>query len=190
MASAAAGGEASIARKAIDGLFVWFVASSILLGLSASVVRYSVEGLLSAVGVPLGASLALFGAVGLLVSAALLYNILRILRRYSPLPYAWMRGLEGEDVVRLVKDVIALYRGYRWYIALAGALLTATGAALMALAAEGIAAKGMGASSFGFAVAAVYLFYGVLDIYLEERTIFRRLAKAGQLEGALSKFIE
>ena len=193
MASAGAGNGASVAKKAIDGLFVWFVASSILLGLSASVMDYSVRGSLAATGIAdvlLDASLALFGAVGLLVSATLLYNVLRILRRYSLLPYAGARGLGDEEVVRLIKDVISLYRGYRWYIVLAGALLTATGVALMALAVEGNVIGGMGASSFRFAAAAIYFVYGVLDLYLGRRIVFRRLARAGQLEGALSRFIE
>ena len=189
------GDEVSVAKKVIDGLFAWFTASSILLGLSASIIDCSIKGSLAATGITdvlFNILLALFGAMGLLISAMLLYNTLHILRRYKllPSPYARIHGLDEEEVVRLIKDVISLYRGYRWYIVLVGTLLTITGVVLIVPAMKGIINGEIGISLFRSAVATIYFVFGILDLYLERRTIFRRLARAEQLENALSKFIK
>ncbi|MEM3973263.1 MAG: hypothetical protein QW320_02690 [Ignisphaera sp.] len=193
-----AGNGGSVAKKAIDGLSIWFVASSVLLGLSASIVGSSVRGSLMTTGITnflFNILLALFGVVGLLISATLIYNILRILRRYGllPSPYNRIRGLDEEETICLIKDVISLYRGYRWYIVLVGIVLTITGAVLIALIVlavkEGVSG-GIGVILFRFVVAIIYLGYGVLDLYLERRTIFRMLVRVKQIENVLSKSIK
>ncbi|MEM0061845.1 MAG: hypothetical protein QXT53_08565 [Ignisphaera sp.] len=192
------GNGGSVAKKAIDGLSIWFVASSVLLGLSASIVGSSVRGSLMAAGITnflFNVLLVLFGVVGLLISATLIYNILCILRRYGllPSPYNRIHGLDEEETIHLIKDVISLYRGYRWYIVLVGIVLTITGVVLIALillaVKEGVSG-GIDAILFRFVVATIYLGYGVLDLYLERRTIFRRLARAKQIENVLSKSIK
>ena len=191
-----ASGNAAVAKKVVDELYVWLVASSVLLGLSASVVGSSAKGAAaatSAAGASLDVLLALFGAVGLLISVALLYNLSRILWGHALLPYppyARLRELGEEETVRLVKDAVSLYRGYRWYIALAGALLAAAGAALAALAVEESAGEEIAATLFRLVVAAIYLGYGVLDLHLERKTVLKRLAAARRLEAELSKFVE
>ena len=191
-----ASGNAAVAKKVVDELYAWLVASSVLLGLSASVVGSSAKGAAaatSAAGASLDALMALFGAVSLLISAALLYSLSRILRGHALLPYppyARLRGLGEEETIRLVKDAVSLYRGYRWYIALAGAILAATGAALAAIAVEESAGGEIAATLFRLVVAAIYLGYGVLDLHLERKTVLKRLAAARRLEAELSKFVE
>jgi hypothetical protein len=134
--------------------------------------------------------LALSGVLGLLISATLIYNILCILRRYGPLPfpYARIRGLD-EEAVHLVKDVISLYRGYRWCIVLVGIMLTTIGAVLIALTVLAVKEsidREIGSGLFRFALTTIYFGYGVLDLYLERRIIFRRLARVKQIENVLS----
>ena len=48
---------------------------------------------------------------------------------------------------------------------------------------------GIGELVFRLIVATILLIYGGLDLYFEERSIARRLAKAKQLENELSKLI-
>ncbi len=65
-----------------------------------------------------------FGIAWLPISITLLYNILRILKRHGLLTslFTGVRGLDEENVIPFVKDVISLYRGYRWYIVVTAAL--------------------------------------------------------------------
>ena len=185
----------STAKKVIDSLYLWLVVSSILLGLSVSMIDSLAKGVVVFTSISeslLNVLLALFGIVGLLISALLLYNILRIMWGHALLsyPYTRLHKLNDEEIVRLIKDVITLYRGYRWYIALAGAMLSVTGVVLMAITIKESINVELWSSLFRFAVAIIYLGYGILDIYLDRKTIFKKLAITKQLEPELSKFIE
>ena len=171
-----AGESASAARRAADGLYVWLVASSLLLGLSASVISTSVRGLATSEGLAyaaLHALLALLGALGLAVSLTLMYHVVRVLRSYSLLfaPYAGPSRLAEEGAVRLMKDAVSLYRGYAPYIVIAGGLLAVAGVILAAVTASWIASGrlGLGEGLFRLAVSLVYIGYGALGLYLDSR---------------------
>ena len=183
-----------MAKKVVREIFAWFVATSISLGLSGAIISYSINTALAVIGILdilFNMFLALFGTIWLLISAILFYNIFRIIRRYAllPSPYAKLREFDDEEVVRLIKDVVSLYRGYSWYVIFVGALLTIAGGVGVVLAVKEYITGGMYIGLFKFATTTIYLFYGILALYLEKRTVCRRLAKAKQLEDTLSKLI-
>ena len=189
-----AGSAASAARRAVDGLYVWLVASSLLLGLSASALGSSVSGLRTAVGLTNAALyvlLALLGALGLAVSLTLLYHVVRVLRSYSLLitPYVGLSRLDEESAVRLMKDTISLYRGYAPYIVAVGSLLVVAGLALAAVAVSGMlnGRLGPGEGAFRLVVSLVYMGYGALELYLERSVVSGRLEAVRRAEAELSK---
>ena len=189
-----AGDSASAARRAVDGLYVWLVASSLLLGLSASALGSSVSGLRTAAGLTYAALyvlLAILGALGLVVSLTLLYHVVRLLWSHSLLtfPYAGLSRLDEEGAVRLMKDTISLYRGYAPYIVIAGGLLAVAGVILAAVTASWIASGrlGLGEGLFRLAVSLIYIGYGALSLYLERRVMSGRLEAVRRAEEELSK---
>ena len=191
-----AGDSAPAARRAVDGLYVWLVASSVLMGLSASALSSSVRGLTTAAGlayVALYALLSLLGAFGLAVSLTLIYHVVRVLWSHSLLtvPYEGLSRLDEEEAVRLIKDTISLYRGYAPYIVVAGGLLAVAGVILIAVTASWMASGrlGVGEGLFRLAVSLVYLGYGALDLYLERRTVSTRLEAVRRAEAELSSAI-
>ena len=178
----------------MDGLYVWLVASSLLLGLSASALGSSVSGLRTSAGLTyaaLYALLALLGALGLAVSLTLLYHVVRVLRSYSLLftPYVGLSRLDEESAVRLMKDTVSLYRGYAPYIVAVGSLLVVAGLALAAVAVSGMLSGrlGLGEGAFRLAVSLVYMGYGALELYLERSVVSGRLEAVRRAEAELSK---
>ena len=190
------GSAASAARRAANGLYVWLVASSLLLGLSASVLSTSARGLMAAEGPAYSALyvlLAILGAFGLAVSLTLMYHVARVLWSNSLLtfPYGKSSGLDEEGAVRLIKDTISLYRGYAPYIVVAGGLLAVAGVILAAVTASWIASGrlGLGEGLFRLAVSLIYIGYGALDLYLERRVMSGRLEAVRRAEEELSRAI-
>jgi len=186
----------SAARRAVGGLFMWFLTASISLGVSASIIDYFVRKALAGSGIHgvlFDIFLALCGVLWLLVSAIVLYNILRVLWMHTllPLPSVRIRELDEEKLIRLIKDVVSFYRGYRWWIIALGLFSIIVGAVFVALAVKDYISVviGVGELMFRLIVAIILLVYGSLDLYLEEKSIARRLAKVKQLEDELSKFI-
>ena len=98
--------------------------------------------------------------------------------------------MDEEKLIQFIKDVVSFYRGYRWYIVALGLFSIIVGAVFVALAVEDYIAEviGVGELMFRLIVAAILLIYGNLDLYFEERSIARRLAKVKQLENELLKF--
>ncbi len=191
-----AGDSAPAARRAVDGLYVWLVASSVLMGLSASALSSSVRGLTTAAGlayVALYALLSLLGAFGLAVSLTLIYHVVRVLWSHSLLtvPYEGLSRLDEEEAVRLIKDTISLYRGYAPYIVVAGGLLAVAGVILAAVTASWIASGrlGLGEGLFRLAVSLIYIGYGALSLYLERRVMSGRLEAVRRAEEELSRAI-
>ena len=188
--------RAAIAMEAIGELIIWFVTVSISLGVSASIIDYFVRKALAGSCISevlFGIFLALCGVVWLLVSVTILYNILRVLWIHAllPFPSVRIRRLDEEKLIRFIKDVVSFYRGYRWYIVVLGLFSVIVGAVFVALAVEDYIAEvvGVGEFTFRLIVAAILLIYGNLDLYFEERSIAKRLARVKQLEDDLSKFI-
>jgi len=184
--------RAAIAMEAIGELIIWFVTVSISLGVSASIIDYFVRKALAGSCISevlFGIFLALCGVVWLLVSVTILYNILRVLWIHAllPFPSVRIRRLDEEKLIRFIKDVVSFYRGYRWYIVVLGLFSVIVGAVFVALAVGDYIAKviGVGELMFRLIVATILLVYGNLDLYLEEKSIARRLAKVKQLENEL-----
>lgn len=186
----------SATRRAVGELFMWFLTASISLGVSVSIIDYFVWRALAGSGIHevlFDIFLALCGVLWLLVSAAVLYDILRVLWTHALLPFPSVRihELDEEKLIRFIKDVVSFYRGYRWCIVVLGLFSIIVGAVFVALAVEDYIAEVIGVGEFMFRliVATILLIYGNLDLYFEERSIARRLAKVKQLENELSKFI-
>ncbi|BEP17924.1 hypothetical protein PYJP_12760 [Pyrofollis japonicus] len=187
--------EAAIGKRVVREILAWFTISSISLALSGSIASYFAGKALESTCILetlFNVFSALFGAIWFLISAILTYSIWRLLRKYMllPSPYERLRELDEEKTAQLIKDVVSLYRGYRLHLAVVGALLTITGAIGTILAIREYIAEKTYESLIKFAAATVYLFYGLLELYLEKRTICRRLAKAQQLEDLLSELIK
>ena len=182
--------QGGVAGRVRAELYLWLTVASISGGVSASILGYAAGEALGGGGLGvLAGALALFAAGWLLVSASLAYNILRILRGYGLAPFS-PAGAGDEDVVRLVKDVVALYRGYRWHIVGVGAASVLVGAAFAALLVGWCGAgMGLGECAYRAGVAAVLIIYGVLDIYLAERSIARRLSRVRRIEDSLSRLV-
>ena len=182
-------------RKALNELLTWSVVASISLGVSASVINYGIIKALEGASNPLiNTLLILFGAVWLLISATLMYNILRILRRYGFLHLIKYGGgrLGSNELMKFLKDAISLYRGYRWYIVAIGVTSAVVGLvfAVLTMHAYLIGSLSTNELLFKLAVATTLLFYGILDVYIEERSIGKRLARVKVVEDKLMEFLQ
>ncbi len=100
-----------IVKRALGGLFIWFIAASISCGVSTSIANYFAKKTLaesSILGILINVFLVIFGIMWLIISVAIFYNILRILRRHALLPPSnvRIRKLDEEEVIQFIKDVI------------------------------------------------------------------------------------
>jgi len=187
-------GLVRVAKKVSSELLLWCATSSISLGVSASVIANSVRALLAHQQVLINAFLAPLGTIWFLLSATLLYNAIRIewRHRYSLLLLHEGRVLSDDEVVRLVKDTVSLYRGYRWYLVLVGVLALGAGAVMIALSVHGCIAgfMGVGESVFRFSVGLLVAFFAATTLYLEEVFMAGKLARVRFFEAMLSELLE
>ena len=111
------------------------------------------------------------------------YSLLLLLRRG--------RVLSDGEVVRLVKDTVSLYRGYRWYLVLVGVLALGARAVMIALSIHGCVAgfMGVGESVFRFSVGLLVAFFAT-TLYLEEVFMAGKLARVRSFEAVLSELLE
>jgi len=187
----------SITKKVIGELFTWFVLSAISCGISTSIVRYFIEVSLAhphIYQILISISMISFGIFWFLISAILLYRIWSTMRKYVCLPFfrVRVRELSIDEVTCFIKDVVSLYRGYRWYIIIIGILALITGITFMMLSTQEYIARVMSMSEFifRFSIGFLTFFYGFIGLYLEEVFIAKKLAKVKYFENKLSKFLE
>jgi hypothetical protein len=190
-------GARDAAKKALNELFAWFIAASISCGVSASIISYSLNDALSNRDLSIllaDALLTAFAAIWLLLSATMIYHILRIMKAHGVTPVTWSRiqGLSEEESADVIKDAVSLYRGYRWSVVAIGVALTAAGAVCDALAIWLFLTGAIPVTEllFRLGAGALMILYGALDLYLERVSIAKRLARVRVIEQRLHELIE
>lgn len=192
------GDVVGVARRVANELLVWFIMSSISLGISASMIGDAARGIvlshLQAQHVLAYAILTSFGIVWLLLSITLLHSIWVIERKHGFFLALKLRGamLNTASVVDFVKDTISLYRGYRWLIITIGLLTLAVGVAMTVYPIYSYVGGIMEVGEFIFRlfIGLLILSYATLSLYLEETFMARRLAKVRSFEKELSKLLQ
>jgi len=118
-------GARDAAKKAMNELLAWFVAASMSCGLAASVLSYSLSNVVSNGGIAwvlADVLLAAASAALLFLSATMIYYVLRIMRAHGVTPITWgkVRALSEEESAEVIKEAVALYRGYRLFVVAIG----------------------------------------------------------------------
>ncbi len=183
-------------RRITSELMVWFIMASISLGISASLIGETAKSLRTyTTPHQFLVNTVLMGlATGwLILSLTLFINILRIdakhgyfiavkFRRYVP---------STKEVVSLAKDVISLYRGYRWLIVVVSTLILIAGLLMLFYSTYYYITSKLGINEFLFRlfIGLITTSYATLSLYLEEKSIARRLAKVKSVEVELSKLL-
>ena len=186
----------ALTRRVSNELMLWFVMSSISLGISASVVSDAVKEMMTRPPVQqvlANALLTAFGAGWFLLSLTLIHNIWRVKRKHGFfLAVRLRRVLSAESVADFVKDAISLYRGYRWLIVSVGVIALAVGASMVAYSVYYYVAGVTEVSEFLFRlfIGVVVFSYAALSIYAEEVFMARKLAKVRSVEYRLSEFLK
>ena len=187
----------ALARRVSNELMLWFVMSSISLGISASVISDAVKAVIArppAQQILANALLAAFGAGWFLLSLTLMHNICHVERKHGFfLAVRLRRGvLSADSVADFVKDVISLYRGYRWLIVSVGVTALVVGASMVACSiyyyVTGVAE--VSESLFRLFIGAIVLSYAALSLHVEEAFMARKLAKVRSIEDRLSEFLK
>ena len=187
----------ALTRRVSNELMLWFIMSSISLGISASVVSDAVKDVM--MRPPLqqalaGALLTVFGAGWFLLSLTLMHNIWRVKRKHGFFLVVrfWRRELSAESVADFVKDAISLYRGYHWLIVSVGVIALAVGASMVAYSVYYYVAgvTEVSESLFRLFIGIAVFSYAALSIYVEEVFMARKLTKVRSVEDRLSEFLK
>ena len=185
-----------IARRAANELLLWFVMSSISLGISSSIVSDAVKELMACSTLQQvlpSALLIAFSAVWFLLSLTLMRNIWLIERKHGFFLAIrfWRRELSPESIADFVKDTVSLYRGYRWLIVSVGAIALVVGIAMVAYSTYSYVTGSAEVGEFLFRlfIGAVTLSYAASNLYAEEVLMARKLARVKSAEDRLSEFL-
>jgi len=186
----------ALTRRVSNELMLWFVMSSISLGISASIISDAVKNVMTHPPVQqvlANALLTAFGAGWFLLSLTLIHNIWRVKRKHGFfLAVRLRRVLSAESVADFVKDAISLYRGYRWLIVSVGVIALAVGASMVAYSVYYYVAGVTEVSEFLFRlfIGVVVFSYAALSLCVEEVFMARKLAKVRSVEDRLSEFLK
>ena len=187
----------ALTRRVSNELMLWFVMSSISLGISASIISDAVKNVMTHPPVQqvlANALLTAFGAGWFLLSLTLIHNIWHVKRKHGFFLAVRLRRrvLSAESVADFVKDAISLYRGYRWLIVSVGVIALAVGASMVAYSIYYYVAGVTEVSEFLFRlfIGVVVFSYAALSLCVEEVFMARKLAKVRSVEGRLSEFLK